>query len=107
MAAPFCGPIVYSHMTYASLFGFFTGGCVGLTSVIAADMLDRQNVSSGLGILFLFQGIATSIGTPIVGKMTFFLIVNFYVLKVQCVMHFRIILNHIYGHISYLVVVFC
>jgi len=82
MVAPLCGSIVYSHMSYASLFGFFSGGYVGLTTVIADDLLGKDNVSNALGILYLFQGIATALGTPIVGKRKFFSIIyNFIYLK--------------------------
>lgn len=68
MAVPLCGSIVYSHMVYASLFGFFSVGYVGLTSVIVADLVGVDKLSNGLGIIYLFQGVATCLGTPIVGK---------------------------------------
>ncbi|CAF4983061.1 unnamed protein product, partial [Rotaria sp. Silwood1] len=34
MFAPFCNSFVLTHMTYAGIFGFFSGGNVGLTSII-------------------------------------------------------------------------
>ncbi|CAF4643724.1 unnamed protein product, partial [Rotaria sp. Silwood2] len=34
MFAPFCNSFVQTHMTYAGLFGFFSGGYVGLISII-------------------------------------------------------------------------
>ncbi|CAF1213612.1 unnamed protein product [Rotaria magnacalcarata] len=69
MTAPLCGSIVYSHMAYAFVFGFFSGGYVGLTTVIVKDLVGENKVSHALGITYSFQGLATAIGTPIVGTM--------------------------------------
>ncbi len=41
---------------------------VGLTSVIVADIIGMDKLSNGLGLLYLFQGVVTFLGTPIVGK---------------------------------------
>jgi len=73
MVAPLCDSIVYSHMIYASLFGFFSGGYIGLTSVIVADLVGVNKISNGLGVLYLFQGFATCLGTSIVGKKKYLL----------------------------------
>ncbi|CAF3645396.1 unnamed protein product [Rotaria socialis] len=69
MTAPLCGSIVYSHMAYAFVFGFFSGGYVGLTTVIVKDLVGENKVLPALGIIYSFQGLATAIGTPIVGTM--------------------------------------
>lgn len=55
-------------MIYGSLFGFFSGGYVGLTSIITVDLVGIEKLSNGMGIILLFQGIATVIGTPTAGK---------------------------------------
>jgi hypothetical protein len=68
MIAPFCNEIVFTHMTYAGLFGFFSGGYVGLTSIVTVDLVGVDKLSDAFGVLLLFQGVAVAIGTPIVGK---------------------------------------
>lgn len=68
MAAPFCGSAVISHIGYASTFGFFSGGYVALTAIVLADIVGIEKLSDAFGVLLLFVGIATAIGTPIVGK---------------------------------------
>ena len=70
MAAPYCTAIVGTHMTYAALFGFFSGGYVGLTSIIVVDLVGVDKLSDAFGVLLLFQGVAVALGTPIVGKKT-------------------------------------
>ncbi|CAF1459014.1 unnamed protein product, partial [Rotaria sp. Silwood1] len=69
MFAPFCNSLVHTHMTYAGLFGFFSGGYVGLTSIIIVDLVGVDKLSDAFGVLLLFQGVAVAIGTPIVGTM--------------------------------------
>ncbi len=68
MGAPFCTNLVFTHLVYASLFGFFSGGYVGLTSIIIVDLVGVDKLSDAFGVLLLFQGVAVAIGTPIVGK---------------------------------------
>ena len=55
-------------MVYASLFGFFSGGYVGLTSIVAGDLVGVDRLSDAFGVLLLFQGVAVAVGPPIVGK---------------------------------------
>lgn len=69
MGAPYCNEHVWTHIIYASLFGFFSGGYVGLTSIIVVDLVGVNKLSDAFGVLLLFQGIAVAIGTPIVGTM--------------------------------------
>ncbi|CAF1212296.1 unnamed protein product [Rotaria sordida] len=69
MFAPFCNYHVQTHITYAGLFGFFSGGYVGLTSIIIVDLVGVDKLSDAFGVLLLFQGVAVAIGTPIVGTM--------------------------------------
>lgn len=80
MAAPFCGSSVFHHIGYASCFGFFSGGYVTLTAIVLVDIVGIDKLSDGFGVLLLFVGIATAIGTPIVGKCLQLLIFgHFYV----------------------------
>lgn len=73
MAAPFCNSNVVTHIIYASFFGFFSGGYVGLTSIVVVDLVGVDKLSDAFGTLLLFQGVAVSIGIPIVGKNFLFL----------------------------------
>ena len=59
-------------MIYASFFGFFSGGYVGLTSIIVVDLVGVKKLSDAFGVLLLFQGVAVALGTPIAGKSRFF-----------------------------------
>lgn len=70
---PYCGSSVIYHIAYASIFGFFSGGYVGLTSIIITDLVGIDNLSSAFGIVLLFQGIAVALGTPITGMYLLFL----------------------------------
>ncbi|CAF4463518.1 unnamed protein product, partial [Rotaria sp. Silwood2] len=40
-----------------------------LTSIITVDLVGIDKLSNGMGIILLFQGIATAIGTPAAGAM--------------------------------------
>jgi predicted MFS family arabinose efflux permease len=71
MVAPFCNQIVYTHMVYAAFFGFFSGGYVGLTSIVTVDLVGVDKLSDAFGVLLLFQGVAVAIGTPIAGTKNF------------------------------------
>jgi MCP family monocarboxylic acid transporter-like MFS transporter 14 len=46
-----------------------SGGYVSLTSVLIVDLLGLDKLTNAFGILLVFQGIATSIGPPVVGIM--------------------------------------
>ena len=69
MGAPFCTSNVWTHVAYASLFGFFSGGYVGLTSIIVVDLVGVNKLSDAFGVLLLFQGVAVAIGSPLCGTM--------------------------------------
>ncbi|CAF1550857.1 unnamed protein product, partial [Rotaria sordida] len=68
MFAPFCNSFVQTHMIYAGVFGFFSGGYVGLGSIIIVDLVGVDKLSDAFGVLLLIQSIPIAIGTPIVGK---------------------------------------
>jgi MFS family permease len=74
MVAPLCGASVIQHIGYASFFGFFSGGYVALTSIVLVDIVGIEKLSDAFGVLLLFIGVATAIGTPIVGE---YLIISF------------------------------
>ncbi|CAF1323799.1 unnamed protein product [Rotaria sordida] len=69
MIAPLCGSSVISHIGYASFFGFFSGGSVTLTAIVLIDIVGIDKLSDAFGVVLLFVGVATAIGTPIVGGM--------------------------------------
>ncbi|CAF0740100.1 unnamed protein product [Rotaria sordida] len=52
-----------------SFFEFFSGGYVDLTSVIASDLVGVNRMSKALRVVYLFQGVAIAINTPIVAIM--------------------------------------
>jgi MFS transporter, MCT family, solute carrier family 16 (monocarboxylic acid transporters), member 14 len=68
IGAPFCTSFIGTHMVYAALFGFFSGGYVGLTSIIVVDLVGVDKLSIAFGVLLLFQGVAVAIGPPMAGK---------------------------------------
>ena len=68
IVAPLCGSSVIPHIGYASFFGFFSGGYVALTPILLVDIVGIDKLSDAFGVLLLFIGVATAIGTPIVGK---------------------------------------
>ncbi|CAF3700446.1 unnamed protein product [Rotaria sordida] len=69
MIAPLCGASIFLHIGYASAFGFFSGGYVTLTAIVLVDIVGINKLSDAFGVFLLFVGIATAIGTPIVGRM--------------------------------------
>jgi MFS family permease len=74
MVAPLCGSSVIPHIGYASFFGFFSGGYVALTAIVLVDIVGIEKLSDAFGVLLLFIGVATAIGTPIAGE---YLMLNF------------------------------
>jgi predicted MFS family arabinose efflux permease len=68
IVAPLCGSSIIAHIGYASFFGFTSGGCVTLISIILVDIVGIEKLSDAFGVLLLFTGVAVAIGTPIVGK---------------------------------------
>ena len=54
---------------YCAIFGVTSGAYVGLTSVVLVDLLGLDKLTNAFGLLLMFQGIASVIGPPIIGKM--------------------------------------
>ena len=57
-----------SQAVYCAIFGITSGAYVGLTSVVLVDLLGLDKLTNAFGLLLLFQGIASVIGPPIIGK---------------------------------------
>uniref|UniRef100_A0A5S6QQN6 MFS domain-containing protein n=1 Tax=Trichuris muris TaxID=70415 RepID=A0A5S6QQN6_TRIMR len=65
---PFCQ--LYPIMaTYAVLFGFVIAAFVSLTSIVLVDELGLQNLTNSFGLLMLFRGVASVIGSPLAGAL--------------------------------------
>lgn len=58
---------------YCAIFGVTSGAYVGLTSVVLVDLLGLDKLTNAFGLLLMFQGIASVIGPPIIGKKIEFL----------------------------------
>ena len=56
---------------FCAMFGITSGAYVGLTSVVLVDLLGLDNLTNAFGLLLLFQGIASVIGPPFIGKTDF------------------------------------
>ncbi len=64
-------PVYNSYGTlclYSSLFGFFVSVLYALQMMCVVDIIGIQKATNGFGIIQLFQGIATLLGTPIAGN---------------------------------------
>jgi MCP family monocarboxylic acid transporter-like MFS transporter 14 len=53
---------------FCAVFGITSGAYVGLTSVVLVDLLGLDNLTNAFGLLLLFQGIASVMGPPFIGK---------------------------------------
>ena len=49
-----------------SMFGFFTSFVI-LETIVLVEILGLENLTSAFGLILLFQGLASMIGTPIAG----------------------------------------
>ena len=54
---------------FCAVFGITSGAYVGLTSVVLVDLLGLDKLTNAFGLLLLFQGIASVMGPPIIGKL--------------------------------------
>ncbi|KRZ91324.1 Monocarboxylate transporter 12 [Trichinella sp. T8] len=73
-----CGllTVLYPFMTsfslmliYALLFGLIICGFVTLTSIALVDELGLDNLTNSYGLMMMFRGFATLIGSPLAGAM--------------------------------------
>ena len=58
-----------TQAVYCAIFGVTSGAYVGLTSVVLVDLLGLDKLTNAFGLLLMFQGIASVIGPPIIGKL--------------------------------------
>lgn len=68
-ALPFCGSDYASYAVVALLFGLFVAAYVSLTSIVLVDLLGLDNLTSAFGLLVLFRGVSSMIGSPLVGAV--------------------------------------
>lgn len=57
-------------MQFLTIFYFFAGVYISITSVVLVDLLGLENLTNSFGLTLLFQGIATLLGPPAAGKQT-------------------------------------
>ena len=60
--------VLIFQIVYCAIFGATSGAYVGLTSVVLVDLLGLDKLTNAFGLLLMFQGIASVIGPPIIGK---------------------------------------
>lgn len=53
---------------YATFFGFFEGCYVLLAPVLTGDIVGRNNMATGVGVLFAIKSIPLTLGPPIAGN---------------------------------------
>lgn len=63
-------------MVFAALFGIGISCYICLTSVLLVDLLGLDRLTSAFGLLLLFQGVASFIGSPIAGECTLLLLLK-------------------------------
>ena len=83
---------LHTQRMFCAVFGITSGAYVGLTSVVLVDLLGLDKLTNAFGLLLLFQGIASVIGPPIIGKRYIFIDRNqqYYLVldAIYCVIHF-------------------
>ena len=48
---------------------FFSAAFIALRSIVICELLGVAKLSNALGLLLLFQGLASVVGTPLSGKL--------------------------------------
>ena len=64
----FCTDL-HTQWMFCAVFGITSGAYVGLTSVVLVDLLGLDKLTNAFGLLLLFQGIASVMGPPIIGRL--------------------------------------
>ncbi|XP_067128313.1 monocarboxylate transporter 12-B-like [Centruroides vittatus] len=58
----------YTHLViYGAIFGFSIACFAALRSVITVELLGLEKLTNAFGLILLFQGVATMVGSPIAG----------------------------------------
>ncbi|KAI5636277.1 major facilitator superfamily domain-containing protein [Phthorimaea operculella] len=65
---PFCTTYI-TYICVAVAFGIAIAGYISLTSIILVDLLGLDKLTNAFGLLILFRGIATVIGSPLAGAV--------------------------------------
>ena len=58
-----------SFVTLSAVFGFFVATYISLTSIVLVDLLGLDKLTSAFGLLVLFRGLGSIIGTPLGGAL--------------------------------------
>merc|ERR1711933_251907 len=64
---PFCTSYEL-FVVFMSIFGFFTSYVI-LETIVLVEILGLDNLTSAFGLVLVFQGLASMIGTPIAGAI--------------------------------------
>uniref|UniRef100_A0A2M4CRY8 Putative monocarboxylate transporter n=1 Tax=Anopheles darlingi TaxID=43151 RepID=A0A2M4CRY8_ANODA len=65
---PFCSSYA-SYVVMAIAFGIAIAGYISLTSIILVDLLGLDKLTNAFGLLILFRGAATIVGSPLAGAL--------------------------------------
>ncbi|XP_058821435.1 monocarboxylate transporter 3-like isoform X2 [Topomyia yanbarensis] len=65
---PFCQSYA-SYVAMAIGFGIAVAGYISLTSIILVDLLGLDKLTNAFGLLILFRGAATIVGSPLAGAL--------------------------------------
>ncbi|XP_053693163.1 monocarboxylate transporter 2 isoform X1 [Sabethes cyaneus] len=65
---PFCHSYA-SYIAMAIAFGIAVAGYISLTSIILVDLLGLDKLTNAFGLLILFRGAATIVGSPLAGAL--------------------------------------
>jgi MFS family permease len=65
---PFCGSYG-AYVGMAVFFGLFVSGYVSLTSIMLVELLGLENLTNAFGLLILFRGAASIVGSPLAGAV--------------------------------------
>lgn len=67
-ATPLAGSY-FSYVMVAIVFGIAISGYISLTSIILVDLLGLEKLTNAFGLLILFRGAATLVGSPLAGSI--------------------------------------
>ncbi|CAG7827516.1 unnamed protein product [Allacma fusca] len=65
---PFCASF-NAYVAIAVFFGLFVSGYVSLTSIMLVELLGLENLTNAFGLLILFRGAASIVGSPLAGAV--------------------------------------
>lgn len=67
-ATPLCSSYA-SYVVMCIFFGMAVAGYISLTSIILVDLLGLDKLTNAFGLLILFRGAATIVGSPLAGAV--------------------------------------